>query len=125
MKEKPSFLYDILIKISTPERQLIDGRPCSLGTNGKLNNAKIDLNLLYKHKREGINVKCRAGWVESNEKTLKIFFLNLERRNRVINTINKINTGLSYITKNCGILAAHRNFYSNLRSSRCCNCYDV
>ncbi|KAJ8018114.1 hypothetical protein HOLleu_44073 [Holothuria leucospilota] len=127
-KRKAQFLRkrenDILLTISTLERQLIDSRPNSQETSRKLNNAKNDLNLLYKHKLEGIIVRSRARWVESGEKNSR-YFLNLERRNKVNNTINKLNTGTGYITKNDDILAELRNFYSKLYSSRYCNCYDI
>ncbi|KAJ8017477.1 hypothetical protein HOLleu_45089 [Holothuria leucospilota] len=93
----------------------------STETRTKLNDARNELLLFYDMKLQGTIIRSRARWVEQGEKNTK-YFLNLERRNKICNTIHKIcdDNGNTYINGK-SILHNIKCFYENLYVSNPCS----
>ena len=83
-------------------------------TKKELDQAKEKLSKFYDFKLQGIFVRSRARWVEEGEKNTK-YFLNLEKRNKLHNTIKEIiNDDNVTIYDPKEILNEAYNFYSLL-----------
>ena len=82
-----------------------------------LKKAQDDLMYYYNLKLQGTIIRSRARWVEEGEKSTK-YFLNLENRNKVNNSIHNIkNDNGMCITERSGILEEIKSFYVNLYTS--------
>ena len=69
----------------------------------------------YDHKVEGIITRAKVRWFEEGEKSTK-YFLNLEKRNYIRKSVNKLVINNTIITDPREILKEQRNFYKTLYS---------
>ncbi|KAJ8039510.1 hypothetical protein HOLleu_17256 [Holothuria leucospilota] len=79
-----------------------------------LNYARAALEALYDQKLKGIILRSRARWSELGEKNTK-YFLNLEKRNRMLSSINELILENNLVTHDFQVIMKEtRRFYQNL-----------
>ncbi|KAJ8027348.1 hypothetical protein HOLleu_32474 [Holothuria leucospilota] len=103
---------NLLDQISKLEQQ--NANFPSVFCHNKLTEARAALEALYDYKLKGTVVRSRARWSEEGEKNTK-YFLNLEKRNRSMNSINELilSSGIS-ISAHSDIMGEVKRFYSEL-----------
>ena len=73
---------------------------------------------MYDFKLKGLIVRSRARWVEHGEKSTKYFF-NLERRNKVYNTIHSLHLDTEEVCMaGRKILVTLKNYFERLYQSK-------
>ena len=102
--------------------QKVSGSPHLTVLQGRLeedyDNSKDWLNNWYEEYTKGIILRSKSDWYELGEKSTK-YFLNLERKNSVRNTIRNIFIGDTESSNNEAILGHARSFYGALFSKKC------
>jgi hypothetical protein len=80
----------------------------------ELSNKKSDLENIRKVKLEGVMLRSKCRYEDMGEKTSK-YFLNLEKRNYISKTINKLidDNNIEYSDVN-DILSYQKTYYANL-----------
>ena len=111
-RERRKLEKELLFQISQLEQAYVISSSPDVFRN--LQDLRNSLQHLYDFKLKGLVVRSRARWVEHGEKSTK-YFLNLEKRNKAINTIFQIKKSDGNLSKNNDeILRELKLFYEKL-----------
>ena len=83
-----------------------------------------ELDKLIDYKIKGAQIRSKAKYIVDGEKNTN-FFLSLEKKHQVNNTIREIKTGQGRVCENGDILNAMCDFYSNLYETKNINDADI
>ncbi|PIK46310.1 pol-like protein [Apostichopus japonicus] len=117
-KERRGKERELIDGIAVLEQQLYTAESPEIRSQRKA--TQCELLSYYSYKLRGTIIRSRGRWVEEGEKNRK-YFLNLEKRNKSLNSMHKLQSGDGhFLSDNNDILLEIKHEYKTLYSSSEC-----